>query len=77
MDAMAQFEGVETYLTQSFRFGQAIATVANGLLRYLRAEKPLIGAGQQGFVDTQNCYPSDINALLCPTTARAPGTALD
>ena len=77
VDAMAQFEGVETYLTQSFRFGEAIATVANGLLRYLRAEKPLIGAGQQGFVDTQNHYPNDINAILCRTNAGAIGIALD
>lgn len=77
VDAMAQFEGIETYLTQSFRFGEAIATLANGLLRYLKAEKPLIGAGQQGFVDTSNPFPHDTNAILCRTNAGAIGIALE
>lgn len=77
VDAMQQFEGAETYLTQSFRFGAEIASLANGLLKYLRAEKPLIGAGKQGFINTSTQYPRDIQAILCRTNAGAISNAID
>jgi hypothetical protein len=43
VDAMDKFGGVELYITQSFRFGTAIAEEANKWLELLGAPKPLRG----------------------------------
>lgn len=43
VNAMQHVKGRTEYLTQSFRFGEAIAERANLLLRFLGAEKPLRG----------------------------------
>lgn len=77
VDAMSKFKGQTAYLTKSFRFGEAIAERANRLLDYLDAEKPLIGAGQVGFVDSDTAYPEDLQVILCRTNAGAISTAID
>ncbi len=43
VDAMRKITGEQRYLTQSFRFGEAIAAVANDLLDRLKAPYPLRG----------------------------------
>lgn len=44
IDAMDKFDGDQLYITQSFRFGHAIAAEANKWLELMGAEKPLRGS---------------------------------
>lgn len=70
VNAIEQFEGSEAYLTQSFRFGDEIAKVANVLLEKLGAPKTLKGVDSiQSELDTQTELPEDINVVLCRTNA--------
>lgn len=43
VNSLSKVDGKEYYLTQSFRFGPAIAIYANSLLRLLREDQKLIG----------------------------------
>lgn len=77
VDAMKKFEGSETYLTKSFRFGERIAVPANFLLNYLKAPQPMRGNDQKkGDIDFKNNLPIT-DAILCRTNAGAVSMALD
>lgn len=76
VDAMSKFDGDQTTLTKSFRFGEAIAKPANMLLDYLGADKPLVGAGKVGFVDAENTNPVRLTAILARTNAGVIQSAL-
>lgn len=66
MNAMAEADVAErAWLTQSFRFGAAIAAEANRALRYLGSERSVIGAGQPGTVGRIDAP----TAILCRTNA--------
>jgi superfamily I DNA/RNA helicase len=56
VSALSRIQAETLYLTQSFRFGQAVADVANGILsRYFALPKRMQGTGQTevGYVDTR------------------------
>lgn len=77
VDAMKKFEGAETYLTKSFRFGNRIAIPANFLLNYLKAPQPLQGNElKKGEIDFKDNLPVT-DAILCRTNAGAISMALD
>ena len=73
VDAMQEFDGQRLALSQSFRFGQAIADVANEWLQLLQAPLRLTGnpakESKVGVV-----YPGQ--AILCRTNAGAIGQAM-
>lgn len=73
VDAMANFAGHRLWLSQSFRFGDAIAAQANQWLAHLGSPLQLRGYGQipsrVGPVDTPD-------AVLCRTNAQAVATVL-
>lgn len=71
-DAMSLFDGAETSLTKSFRFGKNIAAVANAILDHMgSAEQITGGSSDDGLVDYTTAYPQDVNAVLCRTNAGA------
>lgn len=77
VDAMENFEGIETYLTKSFRFGDRIAVPANLLLNYLKAPQPMLGNDQKlGVIDFKDDLPAT-DAILCRTNAGAISMALE
>lgn len=70
INAMGEFEGEETYLTNSFRFGNEIAEVATVLLKALKAPRPLNGLNSiLSKVDKNNHLPENVNVVLCRTNA--------
>jgi superfamily I DNA/RNA helicase len=69
VDALAQFESMGAkvaYLTQSFRFGNEVARVANGLLTQLGADPLVQGYGELASVIGPIAEP---DAILCRTNA--------
>ena len=56
-----------TYLTQSFRFGAGVATVANVVLERLGAEQ--LVQGNPALVSTYGPMDGDADAVLCRTNA--------
>jgi hypothetical protein len=71
INALAGIDADHTlYLTQSWRFGPAIAEAANGILTALRAELRLVGLPGH---DSEVRYLRDdeVRAVLCRTNARA------
>jgi len=64
------------YLTQSFRFGPAVATVANMILHFKDENRPLVGLGKATRVTKR--LPSDLEhrAVLCRTVIGVIETAL-
>lgn len=62
-----------TFLTQSFRFGDAVAEVANDLLERLGAELRLVGSPE--IASVVGAVP-DPDAILCRTNARAVSNVL-
>lgn len=73
IDAMDAFAAKhKVFLTQSFRFGQAIADEANKWLEILEAELRLVGAPTRSRVE--EC--PDAKAVLCRTNAAVMTTAL-
>ncbi|UXH55919.1 UvrD-helicase domain-containing protein (plasmid) [Pseudomonas aeruginosa] len=70
-------EQAEThYLTQSFRFGPAVATVANMLLHFKGETRPLVGLGEATRVGKR--LPEDLEhrTILCRTVIGVIETAL-
>lgn len=69
IDAMANFDGHRLYLSQSFRFGGAVATEANKWLRFIDTPLRLRGFDQipSRLVDGM----TDPDAILCRTNAGA------
>jgi UvrD-like helicase C-terminal domain/AAA domain len=66
VNAMERLSGVNAlYLTQSFRFGSEIASVANPILATLGCQKTLVGASAHRGVLTCDAP----NAVLCRTNA--------
>ena len=63
-----------TFLTNSFRFGQGIADVANRVLEQIEgAELRLVGRGQESVIG----HAEDPDVILCRTNAGAIGEMLD
>jgi len=56
----------ESLLSQSFRFGQAVADEGNKFLKLLGAEKPMLGFDQ---IDSEICDLPNAKAVLCRTNA--------
>ncbi|WP_433235273.1 UvrD-helicase domain-containing protein [Streptosporangium sp. CA-135522] len=63
-DAMAKFDGVRLTLSQSFRFGPAVAEEANKWLHYLDAPLRLIGFDQ---INSRITTLAEPDAILCRT----------
>jgi len=75
VDAMANFEGDRFQLTQSFRFGEAIAEEANVWLDLLDASLRIRGSDKPSSVhESKVAVP---NAVLCRTNAGAIGEVID
>lgn len=73
-NAMSYLEGPRTYLTQSFRFGPAVAEVANRVLdRIPGAELRLVGFDR---IDSKIAKVEHADAVLCRTNAKAINVAL-
>lgn len=72
VDAMASFEGTRLPLTRSFRFGPAVAEVANGWLRMLGCDLRVEGAGGRSTVGPE----PGAAAVLCRTNGGAMGEVL-
>ncbi len=76
VDAMARIPSTrEAYLTQSFRFGESLAEVANVCLALLRSSKPLRGNSSR-FTSLGACQPSAILARSNAGAIRAVFEAL-
>lgn len=76
VDALAKVRepgGNVAYLTQSFRFGPAVAEVANGILGRLGAELRIVGTDQ---IDSQVLEVAEPDAILCRSNAQAVTSAL-
>jgi hypothetical protein len=73
VNALANVDGNRAFLTQSFRFGPAIAEVANCILEQLHAELSLTGTDSiDSTVGTLTAY----DAVLCRTNATAVNSVL-
>jgi len=68
VDAMQKFTGESRYLSQSFRFGQAIADEANKWLRVLDAQLRLTGFDQ---IDSRVELLTNADAILCRSNGGA------
>lgn len=79
LDAPALAEADQLYLTHSFRFGPAVAQVANRLLARQGETLPVVGEGENDRVVTR--LPDDVKerpvAVLSRTVAGVIGAALD
>ncbi len=71
VNAMQQLPLPSSLLTQSFRFGETIAEVANLFLQELGESVPLHGLADIKSVVDSKPYPKQRNAILCRTNARA------
>ena len=71
VNAMKRLPCDETLLTQSFRFGEAVADVANVLLKCLQETVPLRGNPHQHSVVHRDLRMSQKDAILCRTNAGA------
>jgi hypothetical protein len=67
-DVMREFTAVtwEALLSQSFRFGQAVADEGNKFLKLLGAEEPMKGFDK---IDSEICELPNAKAILCRTNA--------
>lgn len=76
VDAMENFKGKRLFLTQSFRFGQAVADEANKWLKLLGSEFMIRGYEKIDSVvrSTQGEIP---NAILCRTNSGAMSEAIN
>ncbi|MEU8195333.1 UvrD-helicase domain-containing protein [Microbispora amethystogenes] len=73
-DAMAKFDGVRLTLSQSFRFGPAVAEEANKWLEYLDA--PLRLRGFEA-INSRLTTLAEPDAILCRTNAKTIGYAME
>lgn len=71
VNAMQQLPLPESRLTTSFRFGEAIADVANALLGGLSETVPLLGNPNQKSSVVNKPHTKMRDAILCRTNARA------
>lgn len=71
VNAMQQLPLPDARLTQSFRFGQAIADVANVFLTELGESMPLHGLDSMRSTVNAEPFPKKRDAILCRTNARA------
>ena len=71
VNAMQQLPLPSSRLTQSFRFGESIADVANVFLTQLGETVPLHGRDDLKSVVNTQPFPKKRNAILCRTNARA------
>ncbi|MBJ9721744.1 AAA family ATPase [Acinetobacter calcoaceticus] len=71
INAMQQLPLPESRLTTSFRFGEAIADVANSLLGALNETVPLLGNPNQKSSVVNKPHTKMRDAILCRTNARA------
>ncbi|BDE25563.1 DNA helicase [Acinetobacter baumannii] len=71
VNAMQQLPLPESRLTTSFRFGEAIADVANALLGGLNETVPLLGNPNQKSSVVNKPHTKMRDAILCRTNARA------
>lgn len=70
-------DSVDLYLTKSFRFGPAVATVANIILSYKGEQLKIIGAGRPTQIKTQLDDGVRGAAYLCRTVSGVIMTALE
>lgn len=73
-DAMSKFNGVRLTLSQSFRFGPAVAEEANKWLEYLDAPLRLIGFEQ---INSRLTTLAEPDAILCRTNAKTIAVAME
>lgn len=71
VNAMKKLPLPQTLLTQSFRFGDKIADVANVLLTALQEEVPLRGSPDKKSTTAKSLVQGDKDAILCRTNASA------
>ncbi|WP_424533725.1 AAA family ATPase [Sphaerisporangium viridialbum] len=74
VDAMANFDGVRLTLSQSFRFGPAVAEEANKWLEYLDAPLRLRGFEQ---INSRLASLAEPDAVLCRTNASTIAQAME
>ncbi|MEV4748967.1 UvrD-helicase domain-containing protein [Streptosporangium sp. NPDC049248] len=72
-DAMANFDGVRLALSQSFRFGSAVADEANKWLEYIDAPLRLTGFDQ---INSRIVPVAEPDAILCRTNAKTISEAM-
>lgn len=78
VNAMQTLDVDESYLTQSFRFGPAVALACQPILKHLGCEKKIQGSTNiRTSVDKHTENPLDFDALLCRTNAGAIQACLD
>lgn len=63
VDAMKKLQGIELYLTKSFRFGPNVAQVANHILKTLKETRTLVGN-------------SELNTRIAPVDINKPYTVI-
>ena len=73
-NSLDMFGGTRTLLTQSFRFGPAIANVANAILRHLRS--PLQLSGTDALQSTVG-HVEEPRAILCRTNSTSLNVVLE
>lgn len=71
VNAMQQMPIQDTRLTQSFRFGDAVADIANVLLTELKESVPLQGYQARRSIIERQALMTNRNAILCRSNARA------
>lgn len=71
VNAMKDLEGATRHLSVSFRFGPAIAAVANNVLAHLSSDLTITGAGADGVVGPINSP----DVVLCRTNSGVVGEA--
>ncbi len=76
LDAPWLAEAETHYLTQSFRFGPAVATVANMILRFKGETRPLVGLGEATRVGRRLPENPEHYTVLCRTVIGVIETAL-
>lgn len=75
-DAMTDRPGIHRRLTQSWRFGDAVAQAANGVLEAIGTDMRLTGnPGRSSAV--RRVADGDVRAILCRTNARAVEEVID
>lgn len=77
LNAMKRLPYPQTLLTQSFRFGEPIAEIANVFLKALNEDIPLKGNPNQRSVLAKSLVHGAKDAILCRTNATAMGHLLD
>ena len=70
-DAMTLMKGKGFYLTKTFRFGRAIASLANAILRKLEETKKIIDNGKVAHVEWKLPHTFKEGAILCRTNKAA------